>query len=80
MDRFIFSRSLKFLPNIKDSHIRPFRIKSMTDGFGNIDKVIKEDLQVLKEILFEASDFGGIGYFVKNTKVTQVSRIMKKDQ
>ena len=56
---------------IKDGHISFCGINSLADGFCNINKVIEYELQIVRKVLFEASDFGSIRDFGKTTKFTK---------
>lgn len=45
------------------------RINSLTNRLSKVNEFIKNSLQVIKEILFEAGDFRGIRNFVKAAKL-----------
>lgn len=78
--RIVFRDKCFDLRRIKDRHSCFIFIHALADGFRDIDKTVKEDLQVSQETLFKASDFGSIRNFGKAAEITKIFRVMKKDQ
>lgn len=65
---------------IKNGHICFRRIDGVADGFGKINKLIKNKLEVIKEILLKASNFRSIRNFVKTAEITKMSGIVEEYQ
>ncbi len=51
-------------------HISFCRIYSLTDWFGDVHRVIENNLQIIKEILFKTGNLGSIGYFRETAELT----------
>lgn len=58
--RIIFSNESLNARRIKDSYLSFGRIDRLTDWFSEINKVIKNELNVINKILFKTSDFRSI--------------------
>ena len=65
---------------IKNSHICFCRIDFLADGFGNVNKLIENKLDIIGEILLKASDLRSVWNFAKPAELTKVSGIVKEYQ
>lgn len=65
---------------IKNSHIGFCRINFLADGFGKVNKLIENKLDIMEETLLKASDLRSVWNFVKPAELTKVSGIVEEYQ
>lgn len=65
---------------IKDRHICFDEIDCLTDWLCKVNKVVKDHLQIIREVLFESGNLGGIRDFTKTTELPKGPGVVKKCQ
>ena len=56
------------------------RIDFLADGFGKVNKLMENKLDIIEEIQLKASDLRSVWNFVKPTELTKVPGIVKEYQ
>lgn len=81
VDRFIFIRRSGFIRVVIIVKVMCFcRIDFLADGFGKVNKLMENKLDIIEEIQLKASDLRSVWNFVKPTELTKVPGIVKEYQ